>query len=377
MSEVALVTGARSPAALDLARDLTAAGFGVHMADSSPARLARWSRTPVGVHRFASPVHDRAGFRRDVAELVARLRPAIVVPTCEEVFHLAAAREDGVAVGPLFAPDLPTLKQLHAKHRFNALARSLGLDAPETVLLTEPLAPTGPALDDQVFKGSYSRFGLGALIGPSRAAAAAVRPTPARPWVLQRRIAGVEHSTYAVAVAGRVTAFAAYRSTQRLGGGAGYAFRPAPDAVHARLLRASSVLAAELRLTGQFALDAIDDGTRSWLIECNPRATSGVHLLAGEGGLARAMRGKPCGTPALSEERHLLPMMLSWGLLDHLRRGAWPRLTGRDVIGAPGDRLPLLGAVADTLGFAVTAAWHGIALTGATTRDIEWNGGDA
>ncbi len=374
MTQTALITGARSPAALDLARDLTAAGLVVHMADSSPARIARWSHTPAAVHRHASPVQNRDRFRQDIAALVARLRPAIVVPTCEEIFHLAAAREDGIEVGPLFAPDLATLDRLHAKDSFNALALSLGLDAPVTTLITSPLAETGPALDGQVVKACYSRFGLAAMIAPSRAAAAAIRPTRALPWVLQARVDGVEHSSYAVVVGGRITAFAAYRSTRSLSGGAGYAFRPAPDGVRDRLLGASRAVAGHLGMTGQLALDAIDDGTRSWLIECNPRATSGVHLMAGGGHLARAMLGCVSRSTPGKDDRHLLPMMLSWGVMDQLRRGRRPRLTGRDVIGAPGDRMPLLGAVADTIGFAVSSVRHRISLTGATTRDIEWNG---
>jgi hypothetical protein len=373
MNPVALITGARSPAALDLARDFSAAGMSVHMADSSPARIARWSRTPAAVHRLASPVHDRDGFRRGVAGLVERLQPAIVVPTCEEIFHLAAARADGVDVGPLFAPDLATLDCLHAKNRFNALALSLGLDAPATTLITGPLDTSAQALDGKVLKACYSRFGLATIIGPGPAAAA-IRPTEALPWIVQTRIDGVEFSSYAVAVGGRVTAFAAYRSTLRLRGGAGYAFRPAPGQIHDRLFRASCALAEHLGITGQLALDAIDDGQRSWLIECNPRATSGVHLIAGDGCLARAMRGERSQPPVGAGGRHLLPMMLSWGVLDHLRHGRLPTFAGRDVIGAPGDRMPLLGAIADTIGFTVAAARHRVPLTGATTRDIEWNG---
>jgi hypothetical protein len=46
----------------------------------------------------------------------------------------------------------------------------------------------------------------------------------------------------------------------------------------------------------------------------------------------------------------------------------------RDVIGGRGDRLPVLGALADTLSFALQARRHRTTLTGALTRDIEWNG---
>lgn len=376
VTRTALVTGARSPAALDIARDLAAAGLAVHMADSRRACLARWSRTPAKVHRFASPVHDPAGFHRDIAALAARLKPVLVVPTCEEVFHLAAAREDGVDVGPLFAPDVETLDRLHAKDRFNALVRALGLHAPETTVLTSPVTPGAFDWDRIVLKACYGRFGAETLVRPTPAQAAGVLPTPARPWIAQAYAAGVEHSSYAVAVGGRVTAFAAYRLTRRLAGGAGYAFRTADTGVRERMLDATRAVAAALGATGQIALDAIDDGTRSWLIECNPRATSGAHMLAGGGRLARAIAGceEPSGRG--DGEWYNLPLMLTHGLASARGRSGLSAALrdGRDVVGRPGDKLPLLGAVADTLGFAASALRGRTTLTGATTGDIEWNG---
>ncbi len=376
MTGIALVTGARSPAALDIARDMAAAGLTVHMADSSRARISRWSSVPAAVHRLSSPVRDPVRFRHDVAALVARLNPVIVVPTCEEVFHLAAARADGVDVGPLFAPDMATLDRLHAKDRFNDLACSLGLDAPATAVLTASVDPGTLDLDRTVLKACYSRFGAQTLVRPTHAQAIAIRPTPARPWIAQALVEGIEHSSYAIAVDGRVTAFAAYRSTLRMGGGAGYAFRPAQDAVHARMLGASRAIAAGLGASGQIALDAIDDGQRSWLIECNPRATSGAHLLVGDGRLARAMMGHDGIVAGGGGDRYNLPMMLTHGLVNR-SQGAGPLAmlrTGRDVIGAPGDPLPVFGAIADTAGYAWAARGARTTLTGATTEDIEWNG---
>lgn len=376
LTGTALVTGARSPAALDIARDFAAAGLVVHMADSSRARLARWSRVPAAVHHLPSPVRDPAGFRRDVAALVARLKPVLVIPTCEEVFHLAAARAEGVEVGSLFAPDVTTLDRLHAKDRFNELARSLGLDAPETTVLTGPVSRNGFAWSRTVLKACYSRFGAATLVQPTRAQAARIAPSPERPWIAQDHVAGVEHSSYAVTVGGRVTAFAAYRSTRRLNGGAGYAFRTADGAVHARMLRATRTVAAALGTTGQIALDAIDDGERSWLIECNPRATSGAHMLAGDGRLARAMAGDEDAFTCRDGEWYNLPLMLTHGIAIHAGRSGLPATlrAGSDIVGAPGDRLPLLGALADTLGFAWAALHDRTTLTGATTGDIEWNG---
>ena len=103
-----LVTGARAAAALDIARDFVAAGWEVHMADSVTARMARWSSIPATHHRFPPPRQERARFRYAIRELVDRHRMDLVVPACEEVFHLAALKQD---LGErLFAPDLARLR---------------------------------------------------------------------------------------------------------------------------------------------------------------------------------------------------------------------------------------------------------------------------
>ena len=44
------------------------------------------------------------------------------------------------------------------------------------------------------------------------------------------------------------------------------------------------------------------------------------------------------------------------------------------MIGAPGDRLPLAGALADSMIFGAKALVSGRSLAAAMTADIEWNG---
>ena len=121
MKRAALITGARAPVALDLARSFAAAGFDAHLADSIPSALANASSAPTAVHCYARPRIDRQGFRRDIAALVARLDPLLIIPTCEEVFHLAAAAAALGFADRLFAPPLETLRRLHAKSGFAAL----------------------------------------------------------------------------------------------------------------------------------------------------------------------------------------------------------------------------------------------------------------
>ena len=378
-----LITGARSAAAVDLARDFAAAGWLVHMADSIPAMIARTSRAPTHVHRYAPPRQQPRQFRDDIAGLMARLAPAMVVPTCEELFHLAQPALAQVLAGRLFAPPIDTLTRLHDKAAFADLAGQIGLAVPETHRLTEPvsLKPFGPSAGDWVFKPAFSRFGQSALIGPPSSTLAGITPSPSHPWLAQRRVRGEEICTYAVARQGRLTAFAAYRSGWRLKSGASFAFVPVGGALASRLEAAMATLAEATAMTGQIACDVIVDADdQCWLIECNPRSTSGVHLLCGGGRLAAAMSGAGSETVRAGEgSQHMLPAMLAIGLPQALRRRRFRQwkdslATGIDAVGRPGDRLPVAGALIDSAAFMWRALRQGISPATATTSDICWNG---
>lgn len=380
MTERVLVTGARAPVALDLARSLRAAGLEPVLADSVPARAARMSKAVSTVARYASPVHQPAQFAADVGALLDRFDPVLVIPTCEEVFHLAGLAEAAGFSDRMLAPLMDALTTLHSKSRFAALCRRLSLPVPETHECSEPadLERFADVSADWVFKPVWSRFGARTLVAPSRHDLATIRPSIARPWVAQRRIDGDEVSFYAVCRDGDLTAFSAYRSDWRLSGGASYAFQPVEPAVNGRLRDMAQRLAG-FAVTGQIACDAIVDGAgRPWLIECNPRATSGVHLFGRSAGFGRALLGRGVADPD-ETPRHIASALWLHGLPCALRAGrlaAWSgqRRTGRDVVTAPADRAPALGALLDVLGFGLRALTRGVSLTEATTTDIEWNG---
>ncbi|HEY9219600.1 MAG TPA: hypothetical protein VIO94_16250, partial [Phenylobacterium sp.] len=356
-----------------------AAGFEPHLADCSPSLMARMSRTPARVHAYASPRRAPAWFEADVRQLVEDLHPQLIVPACEEVFHLALlAARTGLA-DRLLAPSPATLRDLHSKAQFAQVCAAAGVLAPSTVRAKHrsDLASVAPA--EHVFKPEFSRFGVHTLVGPTRAEVERLQPTPQTPWVVQQRIVGEEVSFYAVALEGRLVAFSAYRSAWRLQGGAGYAFVPVEAQVADGLHRAASALAGHVG-RGQFACDAIVDAEgRAWLIECNPRATSGVFCFAPADTLARAMLGSGQAEGEPSLRPHVAPALWRYGLAEALpagRLGDWldQARTGRDVVGVQGDRWPVLGALVDSGLFGLRALRRREPLEAAMTSDIEWNG---
>ncbi|MDN3558910.1 ATP-grasp domain-containing protein [Vreelandella neptunia] len=382
MARRVLITGARAVAALDIARDFAAAGWEPHLADSVPVRMARWSKAPARVHRYPAPRQQGAAFRARIVELVDTFGFEQVVPTCEEVFHLAAPALHRRLGERLFVPNLATLRQLHDKFAFARHCGEWGLPVPERhpIDCVEGLERFASRSREWVFKPRFSRFGDSALVAPDRRVLAAITPSPDAPWMAQARIHGEEVCFHGVAHRGELVAFAAYRSSWRLGGGAGYAFEPAADQHREALRKIAARLAQCAVIHGQFACDAMfDEAGAAYLLECNPRATSGVHLLTGVGHLAHAIGDGIAAPEAAPRTLYLGPAMVVFGLPQAVRGARvrdWWRCfaTGRDVVSRPGDRWPLLGALCDAASFSLTGFKHNISTNAAATYDLEWNG---
>jgi len=375
-----LVTGARAPVALDLARAFRAAGCATHLADSVTPWAAKGLRPSFPIHALPPPRHRFADFRTALAKLIAEHAIDLVVPTNEEVFWVSAAAERDGYAARVFAPPLAVLRRLHSKIDFGRLAREIGIATPESWPLAscDDLARLPVGLPELVLKPEFSRFATRTLIRPDRSRLAAVKPTATRRWVAQRFIAGQEVCCWSAARSGEIVALAAYRPRWRHGQAAAFGFEaidlPGITDIARRVAHATG-------MTGHLSFDMIvtPDGA-VMPIECNPRAVSGVHLFDSDPALARAMLGEGCvPAPPVGRLRHLAPAMAVLGVPQALRRGRLGALlhdwrTGRDAIGRPGDRLPALGTFLDAARFAVDGLRQGASATGATTADIEWDG---
>lgn len=384
MSKRVLITGSRSLAALDIAREFKRIGYCVHVADSMGGLAARLSRLIDESHVYPSPALQFQAFSSAMARLVQEHTFNLIVPTCEEIFHLARLGPDHPATQLLFAPDLSVLRTLHDKAAFVEICKTLGIAVPETHPVHDKsmLELFADISEAWVFKPCFSRFGADTLVSPSTGVLQQLDIQPNRPWIAQRRINGQEICFHAVARDGDITAFVAYSGSWRLKKGASIAFSGVPHPINNQARAYAEALAAKFSINGQFACDGIvDEKNHLWLIECNPRATSGVHLLSGDGSLARAM---VCSQDHASFEprvtrQHILPAMLTLGLAQAISTKKsehwWTVIRlGRDVAGIAGDRLPFLGAILDGLGFVWLGFRHARTATAATTYDIEWNG---
>ncbi|ROZ74323.1 hypothetical protein [Ramlibacter sp. WS9] len=380
MTRRILITGARAPVAIDLARSFDAAGYEVHLADSVVPWAAKWSRVGSGrVHRLPPARWAFDDYAAALSASVTTLDVELVIPTCEEVFYVAAAAAQRGFADRTFAPGLQTLRTLHSKISFAQLARSVGLSAPQTwaVANAQELASLPLPAEQLVFKPEYSRFGTATLIRPDSKRLARINFADGQVWAAQRFVEGTEVCLWSAAVRGRVVASAAYRPAWRFGHAASYAFEqfhhPAVEAVATRV-------AAETEMTGHLSFDIIlSPQGEAVPIECNPRAVSGLHLFDGSAALAHALMGEGPPLQPPPGLRYLAPAMLVLGAPSAIASGRWGEFLadwqrGADVLGRPGDRLPAVGALVDAARFAMAGLKGRRSAAGQSTDDIEWNG---
>lgn len=375
-----LITSSRAPVALELIRAFGRAGHRVFATDTLPLTPGSLSRYLAGHWRTPVPRQAPAAYCRVLMDILTRQQIDLLVPTCEEVFHIAACYAELSACARLYTAPLALLDQLHHKGRFQELAASLGLRTPRTVLVRSP-AELGAALPDfprYLLKPAYSRFASQIIsnCGPWAAQSRLedCRPTPRQPWLLQEYIAGEAICSYSLVHNERLNAHCAYAIPHKLGYGSGMYFVSVDEAATAA---AATAISAALGYSGQLALDFIRGADGLYLIECNPRTTSGVHLLDNQTLVAAISDPTYVAAPLpAGRSRQLLTINLFRALARSSDRRTLLRDIPRagDVVFAADDPRPVLAQAALTAIFAARALRRRISLVQATTFDIEWNG---
>lgn len=373
-----LITGARAPACLEWARLFAAAGWTVWVADSLRWPLSRFSNQVHSFIRLPEVSRDLQAWTLALQNAIVEHQIDCVLPTCEEAFYLAHQKTQLPDTCRVWVSDFALLQQLHHKGQFAEMVGDWVCHAPETQLLTDNrrLPELAQQADGLVFKPAFSRFATSTLIRPKAATVLALQPSLEQPWVAQRFVPGKEFCSFSVLADGQLSAHACYHPKYRVGRGAGVFFEPAqPESIRLFVEQ----FGRETGFTGQVGFDFIeaDDG-RFYVLECNPRCTSGVHLFRDQASqLVKALSTSE--TVLLPTTRQVGMVGLAMLLFASPRQG-WKRefwtdfCRANDAIYAGHDRWPIVG---QAMGFAEIvgrALWRRRSLLAASTDDIEWNG---
>lgn len=363
-----LLTGARAPATLELARLCARSGHTVHVADTMAWHICRGSRLVAGSHRLPAPRAGHGAYAAAINAVIERQRIDVVVPTCEEVFHLAALR-DRVQARVLCEPRA-RLAALHDKARFIAESERAGLRVPRTHALLHGAAdllavPAGR----YILKPRFSRFATRVQAWESGHPLPTLDPQEGGGWIAQEHLDGRALCTWSVAHRGVLLAHATYAVDETAGPrGAAISFHSLRDAATLDWVRQ---FVACHRLSGQFAFDFIDSAHGLRAIECNPRLTSGVHCYRHQPDVADRLLN-----PAGAAHRPLLEPPAGLQFRSRLALMMYRRAStaGAGLLDATDDPWPRRLQLAAWLHLLLRAAASRRDPRLVSTRDIEWNG---
>lgn len=356
-----LLTGGRAPVTLELARAFKHYGCRVVVIDTFSSALTRWSNCVDAYVTVPAPAQHLDNFTSALLKIIHEHNVDWVVPTCEETFYVGMIRE--LLPCRVWTMDIDTLRLLHDKQSFANIIRPF-MPTPQTQNVSEFTDWENSA--EYVFKPRFSRFAARTVIGRSVQTSDFSHPEQ---WIAQRRIIGPEYCVYTVWNNGTMKANAMYHPTLRAGKGAGI-FLESVD--HPGIASMLQHFGEHLALDGQYSFDVIieaDSGT-PYVIECNPRATSGAHML-GSAAAAAFLDVEATAPPETSTRRALwyaIAMYHPSAILQRKYRGT------SDVVFRVADPLPALFQVLSLLHFGITAWRNKCSLLEATTLDIEWNG---
>lgn len=301
-----LITGCRMFFALELARAFSRAGHTVYVADSVWPHLCYVSNAVKKSFIIPSPRFDFEKFQNRLKQIIQDYEINMVVPVFEDVLYLAKAIPHLPQNCRYFCSSLDTLEKLYDKWHFYEEQEKLDILSPATVLIqtNEDLQKLDRS-KEYALKACYSRgsFSLKKISPHQKLPQISIDKK--NPWIAQEWIEGKKYCSYSICHEGKVVAHAVYACKIN---SSDYCL--SFEAIrHEKIEIWVKNIVTLMNLTGQISFDFIEDGSgQLFAIECNPRATSGVHLFAEDPRLSHyflQQQNMPMGEPPLGFGRKL------------------------------------------------------------------------
>lgn len=330
-------------------------------------------------------------FRKELSSVITQEGVSYLIPTCEEIFYISEIKNELPTGCRVICESIDTLSRLHHKGNFIEWAMQLGLQVPKTYVIPTTSLPVQASHISSFFglnsgvvvKPSYTRFSSEVIISKNghmdenRLSSLG----SSRDLIVQELVMGEQICTFTLVHSGRILAHSSYRSKHTAGLGATIHFE---EAYHLASRKWIEEFVEKISFSGQIAFDFIEDSKgRVFPIECNPRLTSGVHLMSAlqvKQWLAQSIDEKE-DIPHLPErKRAMLGLaMIVYGLRNAFRcptkllRYFIDLVSTKDVVFRLQDPLPFFAQFLTFFQFLVIGWRFRISAIQASTHDICWN----
>jgi predicted ATP-grasp superfamily ATP-dependent carboligase len=373
-SNTVLLTLGRLPVALELARALHAAGWRVIVAEPFSRHLCRLSNTVYKSIVVTAPVSDPDAYLDELESIIKRESVSLVLPVSEETLFVAKLKSRESCLVSVLCMQHAQLLELHDKYLFAQWAMRRGLPVPDTVLAIKSERREKLLSQPYVIKPRLSCSGAGVSLREAGASLLADEQTCRH--IVQQRLTGPSCSSFTIAENGKSLTTVCYRSLIN-SGSVSVCFEriDIPDDVVQFITKALS----DLGYTGMISFDFMKNDQDKWMaIECNPRATSGLHFLTPKDMVAALLEGKvPQSAPTYVRRQEFWSSLMQVegalfkGRLD--RRGWKTLFSTPDITWKRSDIKPFLLSSFIYLPLLVKASKAGKPVTEFFMNDVGWH----
>lgn len=384
-NQTILITGGRAPATLHLVRLLKAQNNTILLAESRKSALSKASNCVSRFYLTPSPRQTPEDFTDALMTIIKKHHVTVLIPTCEETFYVAQYKEALSKYCIVYTMGIDLLNQLHNKSTAPVLLDHLkikGLHLPITCILPKEKSYLlqyighNPA-SHYILKPAYSRFGNNVqLLNHQQLLTIDLSLYQKETYILQEFIEGQEICITTECFKGKLQSYAAYLTS--ITASRTNLFFKHYDNLH--IQKKVARIAESLDYTGFLSFDAIlSSDNKFYLIECNPRLTSGIHLFSVsdiiETSCTLASTNSSPSTPNLQRQMSLKLALIS-SLYSHPLRRVKALLTTKDIIFDSKDLKPSLYQFWSYAILVYDALKNHMPIVDIMTYDIEFNEDD-
>lgn len=366
-----MISCGRAPASVHLAKLFHTAGHEVYVVDANRFHFGRYRNWVKKSLQHPAPKQYPEQFKNWLIETVKNENIDLIIPVYEETFHFAKNMD--LIDCEIFTSDVSKLDILHNKYTFIGMCDELGLTHPKTNIIFSKEELKSPRLNDYIIKPVYSRFGHNVQINPTTKSFKG-KIDQNNPWIIQERIQGKQHCLQGICYKGKVLSVSSYNSEFSISRSSIF-FK---NSNRGDLGDIIAKFAKKFEYTGFICFDVLetDDG-ELYPIECNPRATSAIHLYSFEDGLPNSIIKKIETSASGVPRRITIPMYMNLirNIFKKSHFKSWitaMRNSKSTELDKFSPRISILKYLV-LLNFISVALRNRISIISATSFEYEWN----
>lgn len=368
-----LITGARAPYTLELIRALGKCGHTIYVAESLSITVSSFSKYIEKTFQVAPPRQKTESFIKQLIQIIQDYSIDLLLPTCEESFYISEHLKTIQSFCEVFTDSFTKVLDLHNKFTFIETMKKWNFNTPETFLVNDSCDLNQLHLHSQktyIYKPVYSRFGIHVIDFSidKLEELDTLKSSSFVPLVVQEKLVGKEYNLFAICYKGKVLSSAIYDNHYKSGKSSVYFRKIDRPPIQKWLTK----VVEKINYTGFIGFDVMETNGSIYPLECNPRCTSGLHLIDSEV-IATCIINKKA---PLEQADYQPTKALIFGMLLSKKDRNWfpSLLKATDILWDKGDFLPFLTQPISLLPLWKRMIRERISLIEATTFDIEWNG---